>query len=202
VTNPSEDLVRSGEVTSFATTVEVFCVLVENSDSYPLILLLEKLDELLPLLYHRACSLPRYPWDDEDDESEEGWRAYDERTKHVDELERSLVKSRRNGLQIERVLEKRLGSLNDYSFVFDPADPSDSEAIDGRIAHDIDSIYWDVRIALDLYHSGDELAMRQAIWDWGFRRKIHWGFHLLSGLTAISSLIHRHYDEDDEDFTR
>jgi Domain of unknown function (DUF5063) len=195
-----DDVFRSEHVARFVDVAERFCAEIESVERLPKVLFLQKMDELLPLLYYSACNLPGYPWDDEDDESEEGMRVYEERTKYVEDLRTSIARSRPVGIPVDERVDEKLKPHSRYSFVFDPVDQEKAEAIGGSIPLDIESIYSDVGEALDLYRTGDELAMRQAIWDWGFYRKCHWGFHLLNAMAAISSLLHRHYDEDDEVF--
>jgi hypothetical protein len=185
------------ELRRFVEAVESFCEAVEQVERVPKALFVQRMDELIPLVYHAAYYLPGYPWDDEHDDSEESWRAFNERQEYTDALGESLRKSQRQTRRsVEEALKAILGSLDEYRFVFDALDPTDREAISGSLVHDLASIYWDLKDALELYRTGDELGVREAIWDWSFGRKHHWGCHAIHALPVIHSLIHHHYDED------
>lgn len=158
------------------------------------------MDELIPLVYHMAFYLPDYPWEDEHDESEEGWRVFNERHEYTDALKESLRSRRRGHPSVEDALERKFGSYAEYRLVYDPVDPAEREAISASLVEDLSSVYWDLKDALELYRTGDELGIREAIWDWSFGRKHHWGCHAIQALPALHSLIQHHYDEDDKVF--
>ncbi len=190
----------SEEVMQFIETAERFCGVIERLDYFSEAAFLRQMVELLPLLYYTACRLPDYPWPDENDDSEESRRAFEHRKQHVDELRISLMQDLPMEVPIDDQLRVKLGTHDAYSFVFDPVHPHEGEALDGSLSEDIESVYSDVKMALDLYRSDDELGMREAIWDWSFGKKTHWGPHALQALSAIHWLYHQHYDEDDEVF--
>jgi hypothetical protein len=94
----------------------------------------------------------------------------------------------------------KLGRHERYSLVFDPANLAKREVIDGSLADDLADIYMELKNGLDLYRRDVDEAVRQAIWDWRFGRKITWGRHAVHAMSATYSLVHQHYDEDDEVF--
>jgi len=186
----------------FVEAVQRFCEVIEQVESLPKAFLLQRMDELIPLVYHAAYYLPDYPWEDEDDDddSEESLREFRERTQYTDELKKSLRKRRAAGSPVEGILKRKLGSFDEYTFVYDPVDRDDREAIPGSLVDDLQSVYWDLKDALDLYNTGDELGIREAIWDWSFGRKHHWGCHAIRAMPVVHSLIRHHYDDDDRVF--
>jgi len=188
-----DEILSSEEVHRFVEVVQQFCDVIERLESLPTPFFLERVDELLPLVYSRASGLPSYPWDDRDEDEEGG----------DNQLEARPTPTRNHAGEWKELYEriaKKLGPHERYSLIFDPFDSQYREIIDGSLADDLASVYLDLKESFELYRSDDEEALRQAIWDWRFGRKIHWGRHAVHAMSAVYSLFHEHYDEDDEVF--
>jgi hypothetical protein len=92
-----------------------------------------------------------------------------------------------------RVLRARVhdlfGAHTVYWLVFDPYDEeADREPVIGDLVDDLVSIYEDLHAGLEAYRGGGDLA-RDAVWDWDFGFRTHWGTHLTGALRALHSLI-------------
>jgi hypothetical protein len=177
-----EDLISGQEFGHFVDLTEKYCSTCERIDSLPLVTFLLEIDRLLPQVYGAASVLPAYPWDDDED----GLDEHPSTCSQLD-LERGMYDRMR----------KKLGCFERYDLVFDPYDSEGKEVIDGTLADDLASIYADLKSPLDLFRDGSEPAIKQALWDWGFGRKIHWGRHAVHAMAAVYSLVHSHYDDDD-----
>lgn len=78
-----------------------------------------------------------------------------------------------------------------YWIVFDPYDEEGPTPVAGDLVDDLVSIYEDLRAGLDAYARGGDHA-REAVWDWDFGFKTHWGNHLTGALRALHSIISSH----------
>ncbi|HEV8574201.1 MAG TPA: DUF5063 domain-containing protein [Dehalococcoidia bacterium] len=183
-----QHFVETEGIRSFIAAVERFCDVVDRLGTLSRVEFLRQMDELLPLVYSTASALPSYPWNDGEDENEEL------------QPNRDVKGHLARWKPLNEAIENKLGGLEHYWNVFDPVHPTEHDAIDGTLADDIASVYLDLKDPLELYRIGTDAVVRQAIWDWGFGWKIHWGRHAVSALSAIYALVHTHYDEDDEVF--
>ena len=186
MTKDLDDLLNSEDFATFIDSVEHFCRTLERLESLPRALFLQEMDRLLPLVYSTASVLPDYPWDEDEDDGDDRQDASLEQFAKELDMQKSLV--------------DKLGHVDSYSFVFDPVDHGNREVIYGSLAEDLASVYADVRQPLALFRVGEEAGIKQALWDWGFGRKIHWGRHAVHAIGVIYSLVHQHYVEDEGTF--
>jgi Domain of unknown function (DUF5063) len=84
-------------------------------------------------------------------------------------------------------VQANLASFNGryYREVFDPAPDLDDEAVMGDIGDDLLDTYKDVRRGLMLFDDGD---VAEALWQWSFLHRIHWGRHCAGALLALHGL--------------
>ena len=85
-------------------------------------------------------------------------------------------------------IRAKLGDRDVYWMVFDPADPTDNEAIQTTLSDDLADIYQDLRNALPTEES--DAFSNDALWFLRFQYKHHWGQHAVSALTAMRSLLY------------
>jgi len=178
-------LLGSEEFIRFLDALNEFCTLLRAVEATPTSHLLQQVDRLLPLVYSTACVLPEYPWDEDED---------------YEDAESSDFDGLRVQLDMRNRITAKLGELDRYSVVFDAIGSDDREVVGGSLAEDLSSVFADLLQPLKLFQQGDEPAIKQAIWDWGFGRKIHWGRHAVHAMNAVYSLVHQHYDGDEERF--
>ncbi|MFW6170663.1 MAG: DUF5063 domain-containing protein [Planctomycetota bacterium] len=76
--------------------------------------------------------------------------------------------------------------LQIYWEVFDPIASSPEEAVAGAIVDDLRDIYRDVARRLVLFQSGDR---DEALGEWAFNFRIHWGQHATGALRALHSYL-------------
>ncbi|MEY4385678.1 MAG: hypothetical protein RLY20_961 [Verrucomicrobiota bacterium] len=83
-----------------------------------------------------------------------------------------------------RMVYHRFGKLpfNAYGVCFNPLVIPPEEPCVGSLVDDLGDIYRDVKRALVHYQSGHR---EQAVWEWRFHFKCHWGRHLSSALHAL-----------------
>jgi hypothetical protein len=72
-----------------------------------------------------------------------------------------------------------------YFEVFDAFEKS-PEPVTGHITDDIGDIYSDVARGLVLYDRGQK---DEALWEWGFNLKIHWGEHATGAIRALHAYL-------------
>jgi hypothetical protein len=174
-------ILKTDQASLFADAVERFCRIIEKVESLPNALFLEQLDETLPELYAHAHRLPLI-WADNS-------RDIDHPVA-INDLEEEAR---------ERIAA-RLGELDEYTFVYDPVDPKDRELHNTSLSVCIADVYADLKAGLAIYRLGSDAAVKQAIFEWRFGLENNWGRHAVEVLLPIHSLIHHHYDEDDEVF--
>jgi len=73
-----------------------------------------------------------------------------------------------------------------YWEVFDPLNNPPGEPVAGDIVDDIGDIYRDVARGLVLYEAGRE---NEALWEWGFNFRIHWGEHATGAIRALHAFL-------------
>jgi hypothetical protein len=74
--------------------------------------------------------------------------------------------------------------VDGYWTIFDPSKIEDKEAIYNELSDDLADIYRDIKYGLLLFDAGH---FSEAIWEWKFNFKIHWGRHLSSAQKVIYS---------------
>jgi hypothetical protein len=79
-----------------------------------------------------------------------------------------------------------------YWDVFDPFEVPPKEPFERHLLDDIGDIYRDVAGGLVLF---DEGRADEALWEWGYNFRIHWGAHATSAIRALHAyLSHEHPD--------
>jgi hypothetical protein len=76
--------------------------------------------------------------------------------------------------------------------ILDPLHDPPEEPLAGSIADDIGDIYRDVARGLVLFESGKRA---EALWQWGFNFRIHWGAHATGAMRALHAYL-AHEDPD------
>lgn len=80
-----------------------------------------------------------------------------------------------------------------YWLVFDPMEAQENETVYASFADDLADIYQDIKYGLRLFEAGHSA---EAVWEWKFNFKIHWGWHLLGAQRAIHFwFIHKGEDD-------
>ena len=85
-------------------------------------------------------------------------------------------------------LYRRLSDLpvNGYWDVFDPLKEDEKEPVHHSLADDLADIYRDLKGGLDLFDSGHVI---EAVWEWRFSFRTHWGQHLTGARRALHSYL-------------
>jgi hypothetical protein len=73
-----------------------------------------------------------------------------------------------------------------YWEIFDPLRDPREEPVAGSIADDIGDIYRDVARGLVLFELGERA---EALWEWGFNFRIHWGAHATGAMRALHAYL-------------
>jgi Domain of unknown function (DUF5063) len=83
--------------------------------------------------------------------------------------------------------ERNLGAFNGwyYRTVFNPAPTLDEEPVMGDIGDDLMDTYKDIKIGSLL---ADQGRIEEAIWQWSFMHRVHWGKHAVGALAALHAL--------------
>lgn len=68
--------------------------------------------------------------------------------------------------------------------VFDPINDEENDSVYGLLSDDLSDIYRDIKYGLLLF---DAKHFSEAVWEWKFNFKIHWGRHLLDAQIVIYS---------------
>jgi len=77
--------------------------------------------------------------------------------------------------------------FDSYTVVFYPLEvPASEEPVVGSVADDIADIYRDVFSGLRAYRSG---RRAEAIWEWGFGFREHWGRHATDAIGALHAWL-------------
>lgn len=157
-----EDM-EENTVDGFAMEVRAFCAWARGDDGAAI----DVRSALLRVvaLYNAAVLLP-HPW--KESLSSELAEA------EVAKAELDLVLRRANDLPFQF-----------YSEIFDPFERS-PEPVTAHITDDIGDIYSDVARGLVLYDRG---LKDEALWEWGFNLKIHWGEHATGAIRALHAYL-------------
>ncbi len=87
-----------------------------------------------------------------------------------------------------QIMFQRFGNLpvNGYWDVFDPLKEDEKEAVYNSLADDLADIYRDVKDGLNLFDAGHII---EAVWEWRFSFRTHWGQHLSGAQRALHSYL-------------
>lgn len=78
--------------------------------------------------------------------------------------------------------------VNGYWSVFDPTKIEEDERVFEELSDDFADIYRDIKYGLLLFDGGH---LSEAVWEWKFNFKVHWGRHLLNAQKVIYHLNFR-----------
>jgi len=73
-----------------------------------------------------------------------------------------------------------------YDKAFDPLAVPTEESVGGDIADDIADIYQEVATGLRFFEAGE---VAEALWEWGFGFRIHWGEHATRAIRALHAYL-------------
>lgn len=146
----------------FSETVRRYCHWAENS-STDINTDIQTAQKILAELYLSVLDLP-------DDEFED-----DVELEGVSNAQWKIVRDRFKNLPIDG-----------YWTIFDPSKAEESEAVFAELSDDLADIYRDIKYGLLLFDAGH---LTEAVWQWKFNFKIHWGRHLLNAQKVIYSWI-------------
>ncbi|MBL8266663.1 MAG: DUF5063 domain-containing protein [Steroidobacter sp.] len=147
----------------FAMEARAFCTWARGDDG----VVLDVRSALVRVvaLYNAAILLP-HPWNER--------------------LSSELAEAETPKAELELVLRRASAlPLQFYSEIFDPFERS-PEPVTGHITDDIGDIYSDVARGLVLYERGQH---DEALWEWGFNLKIHWGAHATGAIRALHAYL-------------
>lgn len=71
-----------------------------------------------------------------------------------------------------------------YRTVFDPAPTLHDAPVMGDVGDDLVDTYKDVKLGLLLFVQG---RTEEAVWNWAFSHRIHWGCHVVGALAALQA---------------
>ncbi len=184
-------LLDDPDVKRFAEVAEKVCDLFEHVDDLPEVSFLQQLEELLPLAYSLAHRIPDpYDWEHDDDD-----REYEPGPEGISRNEwLARWKDWRNRINA------KLGWHSLVHFVYDPVSADEREAIAVNFAVILADVYMDLKCGLILYARSSDEERAQSLWDWRQDLALGWGRNVAEALLPIHSLMHNHYDEDDEVF--
>ena len=169
----------SEPVREFLDIAERYCTTIETHGDYSELQFLQSLDTLLPLLYAKVHGLPDLDVPDKKQAV-------------------SIKDTTNQYFETSYPLRDKFGKHDVYREVYDPYSVED--AITATLSDDLSSIYVILKHGLVIYWEDHASAMARAIWDLKFGFTIEWGEHAAGALRAVHSLLHSHYDEDDELF--
>lgn len=181
------------DVKRFATVVETFCGVVENVDGTTKAAFLQRMDELLPLVYCLAQRLP-YPFHRENDDN------HDPSARHPRPIAMTVPKSRELQARQRDRIGGKLEPHRWFHFVHDPVDPGDRNVIEADLADILSDVYVGLKEGLILYSRSSDVEQAYAVSDWRNAVDSLWGRYVVEAMLPIHSLIHWHYDEHEEVF--
>ena len=148
------------KVENFAEIVRRYCVWAESSFG-EIEGEMQMAQKILAELFLNILSLPDDEFEDDvelEDVSTEQWKAVRDRFAKL--------------------------PINGYWTIFDPTKDKENETVFAQLSEDFADIYRDIRYGLLIFDAGH---LSEAVWEWKFHYKIHWGRHLLSAQKVIYS---------------
>lgn len=158
------------EAKRFVECARRYCALVGEHEKTPIRELLAALHVLLPELYARGVALP-------DIESSD------------DLFRRDRKHNLRSWTKVRNGLYRRLGRRTHYMQIFDAYDRLDRGSTVGLLCVDFADIYVDVAEGLRIWDAGDRA---DAVYQWRWSAKHHWGGHAVAAIAALHWLRENH----------
>jgi hypothetical protein len=173
-----DHVVYSKNVIEFVTIANEFCLLLEGSAKIAKLEFIEKAQKLTPLLYLKACMLPK-----NETELEE------EIEKFVSEADWEFIHSS---------VQAKMGAHDQYLEVFEEDMEYSERPVIASVSESFADIYQDLKDFLTSYRIGTLDVMNEALWDLNNSFYQHWGQNLVNSLRAIHSLIAKNENLDEE----
>lgn len=157
-------------VQQFVQSAEVFCSLLEGSNSLTTAQFLVKLADSLATLYKMGLNLPEV----------------EPQSSEPDDLEaiRQSIKTIHWGDDWARFRR----NLDGYKRYYEQNDPS-GEFMVMFLDNDLLEIWEDVKRELLVFHNGSDAYDREAVWQWRFGLQNHWGRHLVDALRGVHWIL-------------
>jgi hypothetical protein len=149
-------------IMQFVDVARRYCAWVESNPDEPLTEM-QRARRLLTELHLAALSLPDIGVGEEVEAREvpaEAWKAVCQRFSHL--------------------------PVNQYWDVFDPLKLEENDPVYWQLPDDLADIYRDLKDNLNLFEAGHIV---EAVWEWRFSFRTHWGQHLLGAQRALHSYL-------------
>ena len=158
-------------IESFVDLASSYCSLIEHHAEYSTEDFVTRVREILPLLYHRALTLPELETTDQDIDRE---ISHDEWSDMFASLQRKL-------------------GINDlYWEIYDPLKTDHDDPVAASLSDDLADIWRDLKDGLSHWADCSDTMRQQIIWNWHFSFHSHWSDHVVDALRAINWLL-EHY---------
>lgn len=173
-----DHVVYSKNVIEFVTVANEFCLLLEASAKASKIEFVKTAQKLLPLLYLKACLLPK-----NESELEEGIE------KFVTEADWAFIHSS---------VQSKMGAHDQYLEVFEQDMEYSETPVVASVSENFADIYQDLKDFLTSYRIGNMDVMNDALWNLNNDFYQNWGQNLVNSLRTIHNLVARqeNFDED------
>ncbi len=176
----NEEVIYSKNILEFVTVAKEFCVFVENVKDEIKFDFIDKSQKLLSLLYVKASLIP------------------DVNETFEDYTEKFVSENDWNNIQ-QQVAEK-LGSHELFLDVLEPIVQYSDDTVSVSLSEIFADIYQDLMNFLTLYRIGTNEQMNDAVWECKNNFEQYWGPRLLSGLTAIHSILYSNEELTDDEY--
>ncbi|BAX79192.1 MAG: DUF5063 domain-containing protein [Labilibaculum antarcticum] len=173
-----DHIVYSKNVIEFVTIANEFCSMLETCAKVSKIEFIEKSQKLLPLLYLKACLLPKNETDLEE-----------EIEKFVSESDWAFIHSS---------VQSKMGAHDQYLEVFEDDMEYSETPVIISVSENFADIYQDLKDFLTSYRIGTMDVMNEALWDLNNSFYQHWGQNLVNSLRFIHSLVAKNENLDEE----
>jgi hypothetical protein len=173
-----DHIVYSKNVIEFVTVANEFCLLLETSAKISKIEFIETAQKILPLLYLKACLLPKNETDLEE-----------EIEKFVSESDWAFIHSS---------VQAKMAAHDEYLEVFEEDMEYSETPVVTSVSENFADIYQDLKDFLTSYRIGTLDVMNEALWDLNNSFYQHWGQNLVNSLRFIHSLVAKNENLDEE----
>jgi len=173
-----DHVVYSKNVIEFVTIANEFCLLLETSAKIPKLEFIEKAQKLMPLLYLKACLLPK------------------NETELEEEIEKFVSES--DWEFIHSSVQAKMGAHDQYLEVFEEDMEYSETPVIASVSENFADIYQDLKDFLTSYRIGTMDVMNEALWDLNNSFYQHWGQNLVNSLRSIHQLVAKNENLDEE----
>ena len=173
-----DHVVYSKNVIEFVTIANEFCLMLETSAKISKLEFIEKSQKLMPLLYLKACLLPR------------------NETELEEEIEKFVSES--DWEFIHSSVQVKMGAHDQYLEVFEQDMEYSETPVVASVSENFADIYQDLKDFLTSYRIGTMDVMNEALWDLNNSFYQHWGQNLVNSLRSIHQLVAKNENLDEE----